>query len=83
MPAFAVGCGKDQLAAAVASFNSTYAGTKAPNGTTIPTLVFPPSYQFGDPTYSQDFRLTKTFEYKEKYKFSVFGEYSTRSISRT
>ncbi len=68
------GCGKAQLAAAVAAFNSTYAGTKAPNGTLIPTLVLPSSYQFGSPTYTQDFRLTKVFAYRERYRLSLFGE---------
>lgn len=68
------GCGKSQLAAAVASFNSTYADTKAPNGTLIPTLTLPASYQFGLPTYSQDFRLSKIFTYKERYRLSLFAE---------
>jgi hypothetical protein len=40
----------------------------------IPTLVLPRDYQFGDPTYSQNFRLTKAFTLKERYKFEVFGE---------
>jgi hypothetical protein len=71
---FNLGCGKGSLANAVASWNATYAGTKAPNGTTIPSLIVPPDYQFNDPTFSQDFRLTKTFAIKERYKFSIFGE---------
>ena len=41
-------CGKAQLAAAVASFDATYAGTKAANGQTIPALMsYPPTYQLG------------------------------------
>jgi hypothetical protein len=31
-----------------------------PRGTISP-LVLPPDYQLGDPSFSQDFRLTKTF----------------------
>jgi hypothetical protein len=34
----------------------------------------PAQYQFGDPTLSQDFRLTKTFSYKERYRLAIFGE---------
>ena len=68
------GCGKSELAAAVATFNSTYAGGKAPNGALIPSLILPSHYQFGDPTFSQDFRLTKSFSYKERYRLSLFGE---------
>jgi len=71
---FNLGCGKSNLATAVAAFNSTYPGTKAPNGTTIPTYVLPPDYQFGDPTFAQDFRLTKTFAVKERYRFLVMFE---------
>ena len=68
------GCGKTQLAAAVTSFNSTYAGGRAPNGALIPQLILPPAYQLGDPTFSQDFRLSKVFRYKERYSLSVFAE---------
>lgn len=71
---FAMSCGKSELAAAVASFNSTFAGTKIPNGRVVPTFVLPSDYQFGDPTFSQDFRLTKMFSLKERYKLFVFGE---------
>lgn len=45
------------------SFNATYAGT-----------VVPPDYQFGDSTFAQYFRLTKTSTFKERYRFLVFGE---------
>jgi hypothetical protein len=73
------GCGKDQLAAAVATFNSTIAtastGKKALNGATIPTLTLPTNYDLGTPVFSQDVRLTKEFSYKEKYKLQIFGEF--------
>ena len=68
------GCGKSQLASAVAAFNSTYTGAKTPSGTKIPTYILPPSYAFGAPIFTQDFRVTKTFTYKERYKMNVFGE---------
>ena len=71
---FAAGCGKSQLAAAVASFNATYAGHKDARGQTIPALILPPNYEFGDPTFNTDFRLTKEFSYKERYRLSIFGE---------
>jgi hypothetical protein len=58
----------------VVLFNATYAGTKAPNGATIPAYVVPSHYQLGDPTINQDFRLIKNFVYREKYKLAVFGE---------
>jgi hypothetical protein len=71
---FNAGCGQQSLASAVASFNSTYAGKKFPNGNPIPGLILPPNYQFGDPVITQNFRLLKTFTVKENYKFQVFGE---------
>jgi hypothetical protein len=71
----AVSCGKTQLAAAVAQFNATYAGTTAPNGSKISAITLPANYSLGDPVFSQDFRLTKNFTYRERYKLSIFGEF--------
>jgi hypothetical protein len=71
---FNISCGKEDLAKAVDAFNSTYAGQKTPNGRVIPSYALPSNYQFGDPTFSQDFRLAKTFKYKERYQLSVMGE---------
>jgi len=68
------GCGSGQLAAAVASFNSTYAGTKNATGATIPTLVLPPNYQLGDSTTTIDFALSKKFTYKERYHLLLTGQ---------
>lgn len=68
------GCGQSDLAAAVANFNSTYAGKKDGTGKTIPTLTLPASYEFGEGINSQDIRLTKSFTFKERYRFSIFGE---------
>jgi hypothetical protein len=68
------GCNKSDLAAAVADFDSKYAGGKAPNGTKIPTITLPANYDFGRPLISQDFRLTKKFTYRERYSLQVLGE---------
>ena len=65
---------KSDLAAAVADFNSKYAGTKGANGSVIKALALPPDYQFGDPFFSQDFRLTKIISYKERYRLNIFAE---------
>ncbi len=71
---FPYSCGKSDLAKAVAAYNSTTAGTKTPNGKISPAYVLPPDYQFGDPTFSQDFRLSKVFSYKERYQLMIMGE---------
>jgi hypothetical protein len=70
----AAGCGKADLGRAVDAFNTTYAGQKNANGGTISPLILPSDYQFGDPTLSQDFRVTKVFRYKERARLSLFGE---------
>jgi hypothetical protein len=71
---FNAGCGKNDLVNAVAAWNMNYAGTKGPNGAVLPTITLPSDYQLGDPTFAQDFRLTKTFTYRERYKLSLLGE---------
>jgi hypothetical protein len=72
-----VGTGKAGLVAAVQNYNTNYAGKPSAQGAGSPNpgpLVVPNDYQFGDPIFSQDFRLTKTFTYKERYKLSILGE---------
>jgi hypothetical protein len=69
-----VSCGKGALVQAVENWNTNLAGTLDSKGAKIPTLVLPPDYQFGDPTYSQDFRLTKVLTVKERYKFTILAE---------
>jgi hypothetical protein len=68
------GCGKTELAAAVARWNQTYAGKQDSRGQNIPQLSLPANYEFGDSFSSQDIRLTKTFTWRDRYKFSIFGE---------
>jgi len=69
------GCGPAQLQAAVANWNTTFAGKKDARGQVIPALVLPPSYTLGRFFDSQDLRVTKKFAFsKERYSFSVFGE---------
>jgi len=68
------GCGKDDLAAAVAAWNQTYAGKRDARGQNIPQLGLPANYEFGDSFSSQDIRVTKTFTWRENYKLAVFGE---------
>ncbi|MBZ5620938.1 MAG: carboxypeptidase regulatory-like domain-containing protein, partial [Acidobacteriia bacterium] len=68
------GCGKADVTNAVNAFNTTYAGQKNANGGTINPLALPSDYQLGDPTFTQDFRVTKVFRYKERARLSIFGE---------
>lgn len=68
------GCGKNDLAAAVAAWNQTYGGKKDARGQTIPTITLPANYEFGDSFSSQDIRVTKKFTFRDRYTISVFAE---------
>ena len=68
------GTDKAGLTALVNTFNTTIAGTKDAKGAPIQPVTLPSDYQFGDPFYTQDFRVTKIFTYKERYKLNIFGE---------
>jgi hypothetical protein len=68
------GTSKTQLASLVNQYNSAYGGTKDAQGGVIPRLVLPSNYAFGAPIFSQDFKLSKIFTYKERYKLELRGE---------
>jgi hypothetical protein len=69
------GCSHDDLAKAVDAYNSQYAsGQKNAKGSAFTPLALPSDYQFGDPMFSQDFRLTKSIKLKERGKLNIFGE---------
>ncbi len=68
------GLGKDDLARLVAEYNQTYAGKPQLRGPTPPVITLPAQYEFGDNFYSQDLRLTKTFQFHERYKLAIIGE---------
>jgi hypothetical protein len=63
------------LSSLVSSYNTNIVGSINAQGSKIADyLVLPKNYTMGFPTLTQDFRLTKTFAIKERYKFNVFVE---------
>ena len=68
------GCSEDDLAKAVAAFNTQYGGGRDARGQVIAPLTLPASYEFGDAFSSQDIRLTKTFALPQNSKVAVFVE---------
>jgi len=60
------GTSKSALAAAVAAYNATVPAAAQ--------LALPAKYALGHPIFSQDFRLTKKFTFREKYSLMVLGE---------
>ena len=70
-----ISCGMSDLKAAIANWNSTYAGKEDGTGQhKMPTLTLPSNYSLGRPFNSQDARLTKSFTYHERYKLNIFAE---------
>ncbi|HYL39095.1 MAG TPA: carboxypeptidase-like regulatory domain-containing protein [Bryobacteraceae bacterium] len=61
---FGLTSGKSDLQNLVDKYNSTYGQH----------VALPSHYQFGDPFYDTDFRLTKNFTYRERYTLKVAGE---------
>ena len=71
---------KARLESSVAAWNTAYpdlANGQRPRtsrGQTIPKLSLPDTYSFGDNFSSQDIRVTKIFQFRERYKLNVFVE---------
>jgi hypothetical protein len=67
------GCNEEDLAKAVAAYNTKYGGQRDARGQVIAPLALPADYQFGDSFSSQDVRVTKTFVFNT-VKLAVFVE---------
>ena len=61
---FGLSCGKSDLQNLISKYNSTYGRN----------ITLPAHYQFGDPFFDTDFRLSKKFAYKERATLTVAGE---------
>ncbi len=71
------GTSHSQLASLVSAYNKNIIGSVNAKGQTIPasgSVILPQNYAFGAPIMTQDFRLTKTFTVKERYKFNILAE---------
>lgn len=68
------GTSKEELFGLVNQFNATFAGRPDAKGTTVPFLVLPTKFDFGDNFQSHDIRITKTFKVHEKYSIQGFFE---------
>ena len=66
--------GRRDLEQLVAQFNATYARSKDAQGRTIPPLVLPNRYSFGDNFHALDLRLTRPFVFRERWRLSLIGE---------
>lgn len=68
------GMGRADLEPLVDKFNQTYAGTKDPQGRSIPRLTIPARYWFGDNFHGVDLRLSRSFVLRERCRLSLIGE---------
>jgi len=78
---FGVTSGKSQLQTLVNKYNTQFVNPNCPAnmvfgqpGAPTGCIGLPSHYQFGDPFYVTDFRLSKFFKFKERYTFDVAGE---------
>lgn len=71
------GLGKSDLVRLVAEFNQKFASpnNRTGRGQTIPQIVLPADFRFGDNFFSQDLRVSKIFQLTERSRFTVLGEF--------
>jgi hypothetical protein len=77
---FGLNTGKSELQSLVNKYNTQFVNPNCPAnlvfGQSAPTgcVGLPSHYQFGDPFYVTDFRLSKMFKYKERANLTIAGE---------
>jgi hypothetical protein len=78
------GTSRSELEGLVSSFNTTFAGRPDANGVTIPALILPSTFEFGDDFQSHDLRFSKTFKFNERLAvqglFEVFNIFNTANL---
>jgi Carboxypeptidase regulatory-like domain len=74
MNAFGRSLGRADLVRLVDQFNQTYAGTKDAQSRSIPHVVLPGQYSFGDNSQSLDLRLSRSFGFHERWRLWLIGE---------
>jgi len=67
------GTSKEELFRLVNEFNVTRAGTLDARGATIPVLVLPTQFEFGDNFQSHDVRFSKTFKWGTDGRYNLQG----------
>jgi len=66
---------KNDLERLVERYNQEFAGKPLPNGLPAPPLTLPSNYSFNDNFFTQDLRLSRSFQlWSEHVRLSVFGE---------
>jgi len=68
------GTRREELERLVTQFNAGHALTKDAEGSTIPRLLLPPGYTFGDAFSSVDLRLSRSFVFQDRWRSTLIGE---------
>jgi hypothetical protein len=68
------GLGKSDLARLVTDFNTQWAGRRTIRNQLVNPVRLPDNYQLGDNFFSQDFRVSKIFTFRERIRLNLFGE---------
>lgn len=72
--AFNRSLGRADLERLITQFNQTHAGQSDAQNITIPRLVLPDRYWFGDNFQSLDLRLSREFVFRERWRLTLIGE---------
>jgi hypothetical protein len=72
--AFNRGMGRADLERLVSQFNASHALTNDTQGRTIPRIMLPAGYAFGDNSHSLNLRLSRSFVFRERLRLSLIGE---------
>jgi hypothetical protein len=79
------GVGRSDFLNLVNQYNATFAGKKDAVGATIPALIVPTDFRFGDDFHSEDIRITKTFKIRERFNiqgiFEVFNVFNISNLT--
>jgi hypothetical protein len=66
--------GKPDLQGLVTMFNQIYAGTLDARGSLLPLIALPSHYEFGDPSLTQDLRLSRDLKVRDRLGITLIGE---------
>jgi hypothetical protein len=68
------GLGKSDLQHLVNTYNTTYAGESDAEGRLLPLIKLPTQYEFGDPLFTQDLRLSRAVTLHDRMRMTLLGE---------
>jgi hypothetical protein len=68
------GIGKQEFRNLVDVYNATYAGQRDARGSFLPLVTLPLRYEFSDPLFTQDLRLSRDVPFTKTVRLTLMGE---------